>query len=165
MVLSKPEKPSPFEALDAKLKVAQARRPHSKKRGGSDRDGIHSGIGIGMRMATEIVASVGVGVGMGLVLDSWLGTKPWLMLLFLLLGCGAAFLNVIRTALRRLLPQLTPKEASWIVGARLAAKTDLTRAPVSLHAARLNRPSHIAGVGLALTPSGSRPLHGAAARQ
>ena len=96
--MSKPEKPSPFEALDAKLKAAQARRPHSNKRGGAVEDGPHSGIGIGMRMATEIVAAVGVGVGVGLVLDSWLGTKPWLMILFLILGCGAAFLNVIRTA-------------------------------------------------------------------
>lgn len=96
--MSKPEKPSPFEALDAKLKAAQARRPRSGDgRGGSGRGGVPSGIGIGMRMATEIVAAVGVGVGVGLVLDSWLGTKPWLMILFLLLGCAAAFLNVIRT--------------------------------------------------------------------
>src|SRR5690625_7203344 len=90
--------PSPIEALVAKRKAAQARRPRSNKRGGAVEDGPHSGIGIGMRMATEIVAAVGVGVGVGLVLDSWLGTKPWLMILFLILGCGAAFLNVIRTA-------------------------------------------------------------------
>ncbi|HLS68698.1 MAG TPA: AtpZ/AtpI family protein [Kiloniellales bacterium] len=95
--MSKPEKPSPFEALDAKLKAAQSRRPNSKRGGGSDRGGLPSGIGIGMRMATEIVAAIGVGVGVGLVLDGWLGTKPWLMILFLILGCGAAFMNVIRT--------------------------------------------------------------------
>lgn len=95
--MSKPEKPSPFEALDAKLKAAQARRPQSQERPGGRKGGPPSGIGIGMRMATEIVAAVGVGVGVGLVLDSWLGTKPWLMILFLLLGCAAAFMNVIRT--------------------------------------------------------------------
>lgn len=95
--MSKPEDPSPFEALDAKLKAAQSRRPRSKDGGSGRKGSIPSGIGIGMRMATEIVAAVGVGVGMGLVLDSWLGTKPWLMILFLLLGCVAALLNVVRT--------------------------------------------------------------------
>lgn len=95
--MSKPEKPSAFEALDAKLKAAQARRPRQRQRGDSGRGGVPSGIGVGMRMATEIVAAVGVGVGVGLVLDSWLGTKPWLMILFLILGCAAAFMNVIRT--------------------------------------------------------------------
>lgn len=96
-MMSEPEERSSFKALDAKLKAAQSRRPKSKGWSGSDRDGVHSGIGIGLRMATEIVAAVGVGVGVGLVLDTWLGTKPWLMILFLILGCAAALLNVIRT--------------------------------------------------------------------
>lgn len=96
--MSKPEEPSPFKALDAKLKAARSRRPRSRRRAGGDNEGgVHSGIGIGMRMATEIVAAVGVGVGAGLVLDAWMGTKPWLMILFLILGCAAALLNVVRT--------------------------------------------------------------------
>ena len=55
-------------------------------------------MGAGMRIAVEIVAAVVVGSALGLVLDSWLGTKPWLFLLFFFLGIGAAFMNVIRVA-------------------------------------------------------------------
>ena len=56
------------------------------------------GMGAGMRIAVEMVAAIVVGTAIGLVLDSWLGTKPWLFLLFFFLGIGAAFMNVMRVA-------------------------------------------------------------------
>ena len=55
-------------------------------------------IGIGMRIALELVAGVIVGAGIGLGLDYWLGTKPWLMIVFFVVGSAAGFMNVIRTA-------------------------------------------------------------------
>jgi ATP synthase protein I len=51
-----------------------------------------------MRMGVELVAAVAVGTGVGLALDHWLGTKPWLMLVFFLLGGVAGIMNVIRVA-------------------------------------------------------------------
>lgn len=33
---------------------------------------------------------------MGILLDHWLGTKPWLTLVFLILGIVAGFTNVVR---------------------------------------------------------------------
>ena len=36
--------------------------------------------------------------GLGIVLDRWLGTTPWLLIVFFVLGCAAGFLNVYRTA-------------------------------------------------------------------
>jgi ATP synthase protein I len=53
---------------------------------------------IGLRIATEMVAAIAICVGIGLALDTWLGTKPWLMLLFIVLGVVTAFYNVMRTA-------------------------------------------------------------------
>jgi ATP synthase protein I len=50
----------------------------------------------GMRMAAEMVGAVVVGGGIGWGLDWWLGTKPWLFLLFFLLGFAAGVLNVVR---------------------------------------------------------------------
>jgi ATP synthase protein I len=54
------------------------------------------GMAHGMRMAAEMVAAVVVGGGIGWGLDWWLGSKPWLFLLFFLLGFVAGVLNVMR---------------------------------------------------------------------
>lgn len=49
-----------------------------------------------MRIGTELVAALVIGVGFGLLLDNWLGTKPWFMLVFFLLGAAAGMFNVYR---------------------------------------------------------------------
>src|SRR3546814_7162662 len=49
-----------------------------------------------LRIGVEIVAALIVGVGIGLLLDWWLGTKPWFLLLFFVLGAAAGFMNVFR---------------------------------------------------------------------
>lgn len=43
------------------------------------------------QIGVTIAASVLIGVLSGKYLDSWLGTEPWLLLIFSLLGVGAAF--------------------------------------------------------------------------
>ncbi len=45
-----------------------------------------------------MVAGVLVGAGLGLLLDRWLGTSPWGLLVLLLLGFAAGVLNVMRAA-------------------------------------------------------------------
>jgi len=50
----------------------------------------------GLRMATELVGGVLVGAGIGFGLDRWLGTSPWLLITFLMLGFGAGVQNVLR---------------------------------------------------------------------
>jgi ATP synthase protein I len=54
------------------------------------------GMAYGMRMAAELVAAVIVGGAIGWSLDWVLGSRPWLFLLFFLLGFAAGVLNVIR---------------------------------------------------------------------
>ena len=54
------------------------------------------GMAYGMRMAAELVAAVIIGGLMGYGLDRWLGTTPWLFLLFFVLGFAAGVLNVVR---------------------------------------------------------------------
>ena len=54
------------------------------------------GMAYGMRMAAELVAAVIVGGLIGYGLDYWLGSKPWLFLLFFVLGFAAGVLNVVR---------------------------------------------------------------------
>jgi ATP synthase protein I len=50
----------------------------------------------GLRIAVELAAAVAVGTGIGIVLDRWLGTAPWLLIVFFLVGSAAGFLNVYR---------------------------------------------------------------------
>ncbi|MBI5637124.1 MAG: AtpZ/AtpI family protein [Nitrospinae bacterium] len=51
-------------------------------------------------VGTQLVVSIFIGFGMGYWLDKWLGTQPVLMLVFMLLGVAAGFLNIYRTVAR-----------------------------------------------------------------
>ena len=57
-----------------------------------------TGLGRGMRLGSEFIAAILVGAGMGYLLDRWLGTSPWLLLVMLLIGFAAGVLNVVRAA-------------------------------------------------------------------
>ncbi len=55
-----------------------------------------SPLGIGLRVGVELVAALVVAVGIGWGLDYWLGTKPWLLALFVPIGGVAGVMNVWR---------------------------------------------------------------------
>ena len=50
------------------------------------------------RMVTELVAGLIVGFGIGYGLDVLFGTRPWLLVLFTLLGFAAGVQTMLRTA-------------------------------------------------------------------
>ena len=52
----------------------------------------------GFRLSTELVAGVLVGAGIGWLIDRWVGSTPFGMIVFLLLGFTAGVLNVMRAA-------------------------------------------------------------------
>ncbi|MEE8623068.1 MAG: AtpZ/AtpI family protein, partial [Alphaproteobacteria bacterium] len=91
-------KPPPsLEDLDARLRKARGDTPAAGQAEGMDRKAPMSGLGLALRIGIELVAPLAVGVGIGWLLDDWLGTGPWLMVVFFFLGAGAGFLNVYRT--------------------------------------------------------------------
>ena len=55
------------------------------------------GMALALRLGVEIVSAIIVGVGIGWYLDRWLGTAPFLLVLFFFLGSAAGVLNVFRT--------------------------------------------------------------------
>ncbi len=57
-------------------------------------------MGNAFKLGTELVAAVAVGTIIGFILDSWFGTKPWLIITFFFLGAAAGILNVTRAAKR-----------------------------------------------------------------
>ena len=98
-------KPSTLEDLDKRLRLARGREraPHSADQRGS-------ALGLGFRVATELVASVVVGGVIGWALDAWLGTTPWFLLIFFFLGVIAGILGVVRTAQEMNLQQVSDDE-------------------------------------------------------
>ena len=59
-----------------------------------------SGAGFGFKISTELVAALVVGVGIGLFVDNYLGTKPFGLIIFFILGAFAGFLNIYRVMRR-----------------------------------------------------------------
>jgi len=99
----KREEPSDDEAqLSARLqrlgeRIATANRPSDNELG--PRQGIDtSAFARGFRLSTELVGGVLVGAGIGWLLDRWLGSTPWGLIVFLLLGFAAGVMNVMRAA-------------------------------------------------------------------
>ncbi|EKV32592.1 ATP synthase protein I [Caenispirillum salinarum AK4] len=86
-----------LDDIDARIRAA--REGADRKRRDEDGPGPRnvSGIGIAFRISIEFTAAVLVGVAIGYFLDDWLGTAPWLMVLFLLLGFASGAMNVYRT--------------------------------------------------------------------
>ena len=83
------------EDFKTRLKIAKSK---IKKKMLSNNEKRGSFMGQAFKLGTELVASVGVGTIIGFILDSWFGTKPWLIIIFFFLGAAAGMLNVIRAA-------------------------------------------------------------------
>ena len=88
----------PLKDLDERLRRARTEGEAPAKAGSAVSQASMSGFGLAFRIGTELVAALVVGVGLGLVLDHWLGTAPWLLVVFFFLGAGAGILNVYRVA-------------------------------------------------------------------
>lgn len=89
------EPPPSLEDLDRRLREARG----TQERPGAAPSRTRS-IGQALRLATEMASALFVGVVIGWGLDELLGTRPWMMLLFLVLGMAAGTLNAYRTAKR-----------------------------------------------------------------
>ena len=85
------------EDFKTRLKIAKSK---IKKQDLSNNEKRGCFMGNAFKLGTELVAAVGVGTIIGFILDSWFGTKPWLIIIFFFLGAVAGILNVIRVANR-----------------------------------------------------------------
>lgn len=99
--MSDKDRQSSPDDFDARLRAAQERGAGGKKRRGHiPKDGDESagkGIGLALRIGTELVAGVILGAAIGWFLDRWLETRPLFLILFFVLGSAAGMLNVYRT--------------------------------------------------------------------
>lgn len=82
-----------LKELDARIAAAKAAKdgtPHHEEH--------YSQAQHAWRMVIEVVSGLGIGFGIGYGFDAVLGTDPWLMVLFTLLGFAAGVNVMIRTA-------------------------------------------------------------------
>ncbi|MGN6375945.1 MAG: AtpZ/AtpI family protein [Sphingomonas sp.] len=79
---------------DLDARIAKAKKAHeapmTRREGAAESKGWAVGI--------EFVGAVLVGALIGFLLDQWLGTTPWLMIVFLLLGFGAGLRRAMATS-------------------------------------------------------------------
>jgi ATP synthase protein I len=98
------KQPTDEAALSARLQRLNESLGHARGAGrpssgpGADRATTASGYARGFRLSSELVAGVVVGAGLGWLIDRWLGSSPWGLMIFLLLGFAAGVLNVMRSA-------------------------------------------------------------------
>ena len=97
---------SSLDDLDSRLKWARGVRPDDPHP-----QAPQGGLGTALRLAAEMISALIVGGAIGWFLDRWLDTKPWLLLVFLLLGALAGMLNAYRAAMRLSAePDSTPRD-------------------------------------------------------
>ncbi len=91
-----PKDQEDLRSLKTRLEAARQRHRGGQRK--SSRPADSSGMAAGFRVAIDLISGLAVGVAVGIVLDLWLGTSPWFLILFFFLGSGAALMNVMRTA-------------------------------------------------------------------
>ncbi len=82
------------DSFEERLRQARAREGLDKPSKGGPVP--QSPWGFGLRAGVEVVSALVVGIGLGFALDRWLGTWPWLFLVFFVMGSVAGVLNVYR---------------------------------------------------------------------
>ncbi len=94
--------PSPEDAaltdrlrdLDRRLEKRRVERGHETAPEAAPRPGF----ALALRLGADFVAGVVVGAALGWGFDALLGTSPWGLIVFLLLGFAAGILSLMRTA-------------------------------------------------------------------
>ena len=93
------DSPPSLDDLDARLRKARGTQDERVRRSEMLSPNLPgSAMGLAFRVGVEMVAGVAVGAGIGYALDRWLGTGPWLMIVFFFLGAGGGMMNVFRAA-------------------------------------------------------------------
>ena len=84
-----------LKEISARLKIAKGKVNNSSIKNKKTNS---SNLGSAFKISTEFVAAVVVGSIIGFILDNLFGTKPWLIIIFFIIGAIAGMLNVIRSA-------------------------------------------------------------------
>ena len=112
---------SGLKELEARLKQARVSTDRRNGDGPENSRGPARGVGFAARIGTDILAALVVGLGLGWFLDRWLGTAPFAMMVFFVLGAAAGIRNAYRLANRTMGEIDAEEKAGQDAGGRDAA--------------------------------------------
>ena len=84
-----------LKEIDVRLKIAKKRIKNNKRKNNQSRSSV---VGNAFKISTELVSTVVVASIIGFILDSWFDTKPWLIIVFFVIGITAGIMNVVKSA-------------------------------------------------------------------
>lgn len=83
---------------DLKARIERARQASKPPENTTDYSQQASGVAAALGHAVGLVVAVTIGAVIGHTIDRLAGTGPWALLIFLVFGMCAGFLNIIRAA-------------------------------------------------------------------
>ena len=90
------------DSLDRRLDDLESRLAEKRRETKGDEDIKTAGRGASyskaVKLSSEFIAAIVTGAVLGYLIDFMLGTKPWGMVIFLLIGFAAGILNMLRTS-------------------------------------------------------------------
>ena len=84
-----------LKEIDVRLKIAKKKINDNKRKNNQSRSSV---VGNAFKISTELVSTVVVASIIGFFLDSWFDTKPWLIIVFFVIGITAGIMNVVKSA-------------------------------------------------------------------
>jgi ATP synthase protein I len=94
--MSEDPPPDPLARLGAE--IDRARRERLRQEANGRTPPPPGALGLGLRIAAELVAALCVALALGWVIDRALGTRHWFLIGFFFLGAAAGMVNVFRAA-------------------------------------------------------------------
>lgn len=91
-------KRTPNDIKELEERIASLQSKEAELRKDKPESEINFASKAGFRISVELFSGVMVGAAIGYLLDEFLTSKPWMLILFMFLGGGAGILNVYRFA-------------------------------------------------------------------
>ena len=89
-----------IDALEARLKAAREREEERNRPSAASSAG-DANYRMGSKVLAELIGGIGGGALIGWVIDHFVGTSPWGLLVMMFLGIIVSFRNIIRISNRR----------------------------------------------------------------